>query len=255
MARVREHRGVAKVFVHGNPEVAAIWGPLLQALTERGVTDAAALSPPGFGAPVPAGFTATPEAYRDWLVEELERLGAPVDLVGHDWGAGHVAAVAAHRPDLLRTWAIDCAGLLHPDHEWHEHARAWRTPGVGEEAIGALVGMPTADLAAAFTANGVPAAIATEMAEAADEDLARCVLALYRGAGPEYLGGLRDRLAAAERRPALLVAALADPYVPASLTPEVAELVGAVVVEHPGGHNWMLEDPAPVADALVGFWA
>ena len=41
------------VLVHGNPETAAIWDPLI---AELGRDDVVALSPPGFGAPVPDGF-------------------------------------------------------------------------------------------------------------------------------------------------------------------------------------------------------
>ena len=44
------------VFVHGNPETTAIWDDLR---ARMGRDDTIALSPPGFGAPVPAGFGAT----------------------------------------------------------------------------------------------------------------------------------------------------------------------------------------------------
>src|SRR6201996_817410 len=90
------------VFVHGNPETDAIWGPLVEAL---GRDDVVRLSPPGFGAPLPDDFPATYLAYRDWLERELEDGGEPVDLVGHDWGGGHVANVVIHRPELVRSWA------------------------------------------------------------------------------------------------------------------------------------------------------
>jgi pimeloyl-ACP methyl ester carboxylesterase len=79
------------VLVHGNPESDAIWQPMI---TEWGRDDVVCLSPPGFGAPVPDGFGATFGAYRDWLVGELESIGEPVHLVGHDWGGGHVVNVA-----------------------------------------------------------------------------------------------------------------------------------------------------------------
>ena len=70
---------VTAVFVHGNPETAAVWSPLLAELT-RG--DVLTLSPPGFGAPVPDGFGATTDEYVAWLAAELESIGEPVDLVG-----------------------------------------------------------------------------------------------------------------------------------------------------------------------------
>ena len=85
--------------VHGNPETAAVWDRLAPLLNRGPVVR---LSPPGFGAPVPPGFTATVEEYRRWLVSELERFEQPVDLVGHDWGGGHVVNVAMTRPDLFR---------------------------------------------------------------------------------------------------------------------------------------------------------
>jgi pimeloyl-ACP methyl ester carboxylesterase len=44
---------MAKVFVHGNPETSALWDVLFDELGKLGVSDLIALSPPGFGAPVP----------------------------------------------------------------------------------------------------------------------------------------------------------------------------------------------------------
>ena len=97
------------VFVNGNPESAAIWEPLLAELDR---TDVLRLSPPGFGAEVPDGFDCTVPAYREWLTAELEALGEPVDLVGHDVGGSTVVSVAMARPGLLRTWASDSLGLF-----------------------------------------------------------------------------------------------------------------------------------------------
>ena len=83
------------VLVHGNPETSAIWGPLVDSL---GRDDVVRLSQPGFGAPLPDGFGATFLEYRDWLQRELTRLDEPIDLVGHDWGGGHVVNVVMHHP-------------------------------------------------------------------------------------------------------------------------------------------------------------
>jgi pimeloyl-ACP methyl ester carboxylesterase len=92
------------VLVHGNPETDSIWQPLVDAL---GRDDVVRLSPPGFGAPLPDGFSATYLAYRGWLEDELEGFDEPVDVVGHDWGGGHVVNVMMHRPELVRSWASD----------------------------------------------------------------------------------------------------------------------------------------------------
>ena len=86
------------VLVHGNPETDAIWDELR---THLGRDDVIALSPPGFGAPVPEGFGATGDDYLAWLISEVEAIEGPVDLIGHDWGGGHVARLACERPDLI----------------------------------------------------------------------------------------------------------------------------------------------------------
>ena len=121
--------------IHGNPETPAIWGPLLGALRRD---DAVPLSPPGFGSPVPPGFEPTAVAYRQWLINELEVLDGPVDVLAHDWGAGHLFGVIDERPDMIRSWVSDCAGLLHCDYEWHEAAQVWQTPGAGEDLVAAM---------------------------------------------------------------------------------------------------------------------
>src|ERR1700709_990815 len=99
------------VLVHGVPETAAIWDPML---AELGRDDVITLSPPGFGAPAPGGFGATSDDYVTWLTGELEQLSGPVDLVGHDWGGGHAARLATARPDLLRSPCIAAPRVFHP---------------------------------------------------------------------------------------------------------------------------------------------
>lgn len=246
---------MTKVLVHGNPETAAIWRPLISALGERGVDDIVAVSPPGFGAPVPAGFAATPAAYVEWLADELRGIDGPIDLVGHDWGAGHVLGLAAAHPELIRSWAVDIIGLLSPDYVWHDMAQLWRTPDVGEQTIAAMVDTPLADRVGAYVSLGMTEDIAADVAAATNAEMGTSILTLYRGADPEVLQDLAARLEAAPARPALALSALDDPYVTADLAPAVAERVGATIAELAGqGHWWMVEDPKPAADALANFW-
>ena len=247
---------MTKVLVHGNPETKAIWGPLIDALGERGVDDVVTLDVPGFGAPLPDGFEATPAGYVAWLADALQGIDGPIDLVGHDWGAGHVLGVAADHAGLIRSWAVDIIGLAHPDYVWHDAAQGWRTPDVGEEMVGAMAAAGVDDKVALFEGLGMPPAIATEVAPWVNEDMAASILTLYRGADPEVLQALAARVEAADRRPGLALSALGDPYVSSDLAPAVVERFGATMAELPGqGHWWMLEDPNPAADALVAFWS
>jgi pimeloyl-ACP methyl ester carboxylesterase len=244
---------MTKVFVHGNPETTFVWSDLVTELARRGVDDIVLLSPPGFGAPIPKGFGGTRLDHRDWLIGEIEALGRPIDLVGHDWGAGHVYAVAAARPDLLRSWAADCAGLVHPDYEWHPAAQVWQTANEGEKSISEIVALDGHQLAAAF---GVPAKLAPNMAEHLDEEMGRAILRVYRSAAQPAMRELGDQLAAAERRPSLLIHATADPYVPPEMVFAVAERIDAQIMTLEGlGHWWMFEDPGLAADGFVAFWA
>jgi len=247
---------MTKVLVHGNPETADIWGPLIAELADRGVTDVITVSPPGFGAPVPAGWTATPAAYVEWLARELRAMEGPIDLLGHDWGAGHVIGLAAAHPELIRSWAADCGGLLNPDYEWHEAAQGWQTEGVGEEMIAAMLAPSAADRAAMFQElTGVGADIAMPLAEAFDDTMGDCILKLYRAAAQPALRELADRLEAAEQRPSLLVDATADAYVPSELVPAVVQRFGCQVLTLADqGHWWMLSSPDAAAVELATFW-
>jgi len=239
------------VTVHGNPETAAIWRPLL---AELGRDDVVCLSPPGFGAPIPEGFGCTVLEYRDWLVGELEGLGEPVDLVGHDWGGGHAVNVAMTRPDLLRSWVTDVIGVFEPDYVWHDMAQVWQTPGAGEVAVAAMVADP-ATRAAGLVARGVTPDVAEEMAKSWTDDMVRCVLALYRDAAQPAMARLGEHLPAAAARPGLAIQAVDDHFVGTDdMRRRAAERAGArVEVLERLGHWWMLQDPARGAAALGAF--
>ncbi len=247
------------VFVHGNPETAAIWRPLTAAIAGRGRTDVIALSPPGFGAPVPDGFDPTMDNYADWLVGELEAIratGTEIDLLGHDWGAGHVYGALARRPDLVRTWACDVAGLLHRDYVWHDAALAWQTPDVGEQVIALMVDVSHDDKVAMFAGLGLPSDLADDVADAVDDDMGRCILRLYRTGAQPAGAELGARLADMDLPPGLVIGAELDAYVSFELGNDVARQLHAEVLLLEGrGHWWMVDDPDPVADSLIAFWS
>ena len=186
------------VLVHGNPETAALWGPLVDAL---GRDDVVRLSPPGFGSPLPDDFAATYLAYRDWLEGELERVDGPIDLVGHDWGGCHVMNVVMHRPELVRSWASDVLGLFDPDYVWHDLAQVWQTAGDGEQLVDTMMGGTVQDRAEQMHALGIPLDIAAEIAAAQGPEMARAILALYRSAAQPVLAEAGRSLPAAAGRP------------------------------------------------------
>jgi pimeloyl-ACP methyl ester carboxylesterase len=242
------------VFVHGNPETAAIWRPLLAVLDHD---DVVTLSPPGFGAPIPDGFAATADEYAAWLVAEIEQLGRPVDLVGHDWGAGHVLRVAIERPELLRSWCMDIAGAFAPDYVWHDNAQIWQTPGAGEEYVANMLAASSADRAALFESIGITAGVAGELADAFDAEMGRCILTLYRSAAQPAMVELGAKLPAAAARPGLVIIATEDHYTGGEqrARDSAARANAQVEVLDGLGHWWMLQDPQRGATALQKFWA
>ena len=240
------------VLVHGNPETDAVWGPLV---VELGRDDVVRLSPPGWGAPVRDGWGATLEEYRQWLVGELEGIDEPVDLVGHDWGGGHVVTVAMTRPDLLRSWCTDVLGVFDPDYVWHELAQMWQAPDAGEAAVAAVLDDHEA-LADGLVPYGVPRDIALEMARSFDAGTARCILGLYRDAAQPAMARLGENLPAAAARPGLMVLATDDPFGGTEeMRRRAAARAGARVAVLEGvGHWWMVQDPARGAAVLTEFW-
>lgn len=245
----------AKFFLHGVPDSPAIWGPLLDAL-DLGKTPVVAPAMPGFTAPLTAGFAATKEAYADWAIGEVERLGAvhgPVDLVGHDWGAIIVQRIAMVRPDLVRSWVLSNA-VIDPDYRGHRVARIWNRPILGELFM-ALSG--SRKLEQSLVDQGVPAAVAAEeAAQWASKDKRRAILKLYRSAhglnfSVDWAQGL-DAL----KSPGALIWGEGDPYVDLSVAERAAARHGVALHRIAGAGHWAIaERPEEVAAALKGFWA
>jgi pimeloyl-ACP methyl ester carboxylesterase len=241
------------VLVHGNPETDAIWGPLVDAL---GRDDVVCLSPPGFGTPLPDNFPATYLAYRDWLERELEGIDEPVDLVGHDWGGGHVVNLMMHRPELVRSWASDVVGLFDPDYVWHDLAQVRQTPGDGEQLVGTMLGGTVSARAAQMVELGIPMDIATSIATAQGPEMGRAILLLYRSARQPAMAEAGCTLENAAARPGLSLMATDDPYIGSDeIRRRAAQRAGARTEVLDGlGHWWMVQDPDRGADALTSFW-
>jgi pimeloyl-ACP methyl ester carboxylesterase len=240
------------VLVHGNPETAAIWDELRQHL---GAVETLTLSPPGFGAPVPDNFGATSDDYVAWLENALGGLPRPIDLVGHDWGGGHVVRLVQARPQLVRSWTTDIAGCFDPDYVWHERAQVWQTPGAGEDAIKQQLGASIQQRTAAYQHLGMSADAAASSAGAFTPDMGRCILTLYRSAAQPRMREWGTDLSALRSRPGLVIVATEDHYTGGpQLAGRTAERAGARVSVLEGlGHWWMCQDPARGAQALKTF--
>jgi pimeloyl-ACP methyl ester carboxylesterase len=243
--------GMTVVFVHGVPETGAVW----QGVRAHLDGDTIAVDLPGFGTPRPAGFGATKDEYARWLADALRRLGRPVDLVGHDWGAGFVLRVATAHDVPVRSWAIDVGTVFHPDYIWHDLAQVWQTRGAGEEWTAATAAAGPDARAGSLRGAGVPEAGAVTLAAAFDATMGGCILDLYRSALPNPYADWGTDLDRPAPAPGLVLQPTADPFDDPARSGEVAARLGARTERLEGlGHWWMLQEPAAAAGVLGSFW-
>lgn len=237
------------VFLHGVPETAAIWRKLQSAVGRPSV----ALELPGFGCARPDGFAATKDAYVEWVLAQIAAHDEPVDLVGHDWGAGITYGIATRHPEAnVRSWAADVSAIMRPDYVWHDFAQVWQTPGEGEAFVEAQNSMPTEERAQLFVGLGVPHDDALEMAGASDATMGSCILDLYRSATPNphaHWGPWSKTTA-----PGLVINPLGDPFDDPEGSKEMAAVLGARHATIDASHFWPYEAPDQAATVLTAFW-
>lgn len=239
------------VFVHGVPETSAIWNEVRDALGGESV----ALSLPGFGCPRPEGFGATMDDYATFLVEELERLGGPIDLVGHDWGGLLTLRIAQAHGGLVRSWVADVAAGFHESSAWHHYAKIWQTPGEGEAFFERQLATPPEQVAAVMSSSfRVPEEAALCLASWMDATMASCILDLYRSATPNVAAHWGTP-SGPTLAPGLILAPSEDPFSSSTrLSAEVAERLGARREVLEGiGHFWPFEAPQVGAGAIARF--
>jgi pimeloyl-ACP methyl ester carboxylesterase len=238
------------VLVHGVPDTTALWTRVLARLGDREVVTYAL---PGFGVDAPDGFGGTRDDHVAALIAAIEGIGAPVDLVGHDWGALLVQRVAALRPDLLRTLAFG-SGPLDDAYVWHDTAQAWQTPEVGEAFMDGVLALSLADRTAILEAGGADPDLAAEQAGAWDRRMCDAILTLYRSAvapGAEW-----PQLDGPVGCPTLVLWGGADTYAPPEFGRRVAARTGAdLVVFDECPHWWPWSRAEEVADLLTALWS
>ena len=234
------------LLVHGVPDTHRLWDRVREHLSRK---DVVAPDMPGFACDTPPGWIATKEAYVDWLIAEIETIGEPVDLVGHDWGSLLVQRVVSLRPDLIRTWACG-NGPVDREYVWHDMAQQWQTPGVGEALMQFMGGDAMVE---GLVAGGVPADVAPGIVSHIDERMKTCILALYRSAvrvGEEWEDGV-----AKITRPALVLWGREDPFVAPQFAERLAARVRGRLHFFDGcGHFWPQERPKETAEQLEAFW-
>lgn len=212
------------LWVHGVPDSADLWRPQLERV--GGV----AVDLPGFGrSGKPARWPYSIAGYGRFLEAFLDHLGVPrVRLVAHDWGA----VALALGPRIERLALVDAVPFL-PGMRWHPAARAWRTPVVGELAMG----FTTRGLLR--RAGGLDRAHADAVLAHFDHGTQRAILKLHRASPPAALAAAAPLLARVTA-PALVVWGEDDRFLGPEWAARVAAALGgpAALEVVPGADHW-----------------
>ncbi len=240
------------LFVHGVPDTPILWQPLVKALGLQ-PDSYKALALPGFAAPLPAGFTCTKDAYAGWLVGQMEAVGEPVHIVGHDWGALLVLLAVCLRPDLVSSWCVTNA-VIDPEYNGHRTARMWATPLLGELV---MLGMRNkVRLEAGLIEGGMPASLAREEISHIDLTMRQSILKLYRSAvGLRFRGEWVDDLAKLPKRGQLFWGET-DPFVQLSVAERFSKQWNVPLHVAQGAGHWACHERAEeFAGLLAAHWS
>lgn len=246
-----EKRDAAPVlYLHGVPTNSDDWVGFLQR------TGGLAPDLPGFGrSGKPGHFDYSIPGYARFLEQYLDLMEVErVRLVVHDWGVVGLAFAQHHPERVERVVVMDAVPLL-PGFRWHRTARLWRTPLLGELAMGATTRrlLRRASREANATPGPLPDAWLDTVLDHFDQGTQRAILRLYRSAPSEVLARAGAELHRLEL-PALVVWGLRDPYIPAHFAADFAHtLPQAELLELPdAGHWWWLDRPDAI-ERVVGF--
>ncbi len=149
---------------------------------------------------------------------------------------------------------INAVPLL-PGFRWHRLARIWRTPGLGELAMGMASRHTLRYLSKQTNATPgpLPEAWLDSVLDHFDQGTQRAILRLYRSSSAEVLARAGGRLGLLDM-PALVVWGMRDPYIPGRFAEVYASaLADAELLELPdAGHVPWLDRP-DVVDRVVSF--
>lgn len=249
---------VPLVCVHGNPDSAELWRPLVERSSRLGRVIAPDM--PGFGRsvrPDPRRFDMTVDAYVRWFGELLETLEIErLRLAVHDWGVIALAA-ASRRPEMLERVVIVDAVALSSSYRWHWIGRLWRTPRLGEAAQLFLSGGLIKQLTRLPSPHWrpMPDPWVKQIGRFIDRGEKDAMLRLYRSADPDVLGRAGERLGDV-RCPALLIWGEGDPYIGLDHARELQRVLPESQLEIvPGVGHWSLVEQPELYERIADFVA
>ena len=249
--------GSSVLFLHGVPDSADMWQPIIQRL--QGQYHCYAPDLPGLGrSTAPDDFPLTLDHMASYIAALVEGAGiaTPLNLVVTDFGAPYGLSWAVTHPEQVRRMALVGGVNYFSDYRWHPNAQTLRRPVIGD-ALMALAGNYSI-----FVRSLRPSAPslsdehwrATFALSFAKPSVRRMTLRLYRSLNPQDFVGWEDKLVALTKQvPTLVLWGDRDPFI----APSFADRYGAAQVEHFADYDhWLaVEAPEMVAERLADFFA
>jgi pimeloyl-ACP methyl ester carboxylesterase len=249
-APVADGAPATPLYLHGVPTNSDDWLPFL--------ARSGGLAPdlPGFGRSGKAGnLDYTIEGYADFIEGYLDLVGVErVSLVVHDWGAVGLAFAQRHPERVARLVVTNAIPFL-AGYRWHRTARMWRTPLLGELAMGATT-RPIMRFGTREARPGrmpMPDSWLDTVFDHFDQGTQRAILRLYRSSPPEVLAAAGARLGELSM-PALVLWGLRDPYISARFARAYADVLPAAeLVELADAGHWPWFDRPDAIDTVADF--
>jgi pimeloyl-ACP methyl ester carboxylesterase len=245
----RHAPGADVLYLHGAPTSGADWVPFL--------AQSGGVAPdlPGFGRSgkrgdrdfTMQGLATFVEQFVDML--ELDRIA----LVVHDWGAAGLLWAMREPQRIERLVVVDAVPLL-PGYRWHRTARIWRTPILGELAMGSVSRRRIVRALRDRTGAPPPDALVDQIVADFDQGTQRAMLRLYRSGSPAALARAGVGLSDLEC-PALIVWGDRDPFIPSSFAEAYGHALGGPteIAHFADAGHWPWHDDDRVVDRIVGF--
>jgi pimeloyl-ACP methyl ester carboxylesterase len=245
------YEGDPVLYLHGAPTSSDDWIPFLE------LTGGIAPDLPGFGRSSKSGHLDYSMAgHANFLERFLEHLDiGRVKLVAHDWGAAGGLVLAQRSPSRVERLVLCDATPLLDGFEWHRLGRLWRSPVVGELAMGSVSRRTLAR--ALRNASARPEAWTKERLATVwdqfDHGTQRAILRLYRDADPSRLAAAGLGLEELDM-PTLIAWGERDPWLGPELAQRYAERLPHAEVEViEGAGHWPWLDRPELVERVAAF--
>ena len=239
------------LYVHGVPTSSDDWVPFLER-TGGLAPDLLGFGRSGKGGQNDYSLEGIATFVERFLDEVVPGGAERVRLVVHDWGSAALVFAQRHPERIERLVIVNAVPLL-PGYRWHRIARLWRTPFVGEMAMGLTLRPALARALRPAFAGPVPREFVRATYACFDQGTQRAILRLYRSA-PEELLAASGRALSSLSIPALVVWGARDPYISSRFGDAyAAELPAGEVVHVDDAGHWPWLDRPDLIDRIATF--